>query len=132
MVTGNAPASALLDAAGPASSAVSAEPVLQAVSGSAARAVATARRREGRRGTAASFELGGAYLGKPNHIPGSTGKSPSDRRRSRVHTAGRRSRLSAVPWPTWDQAAVACLVALLLARAALWLPAGHVRTASPP
>lgn len=37
-----------------------------------------------------------------------------------------------MPWPSWDQAALACLVALLLARLALRLPDGPTRTASVP
>jgi hypothetical protein len=37
-----------------------------------------------------------------------------------------------VPWPSWDQATVACIAALLLSIAALRLPDGRVRTASAP
>jgi hypothetical protein len=37
-----------------------------------------------------------------------------------------------VPWPSWDEALVACVVALLLAVLALRLPDGRVRAASAP
>ncbi|SFB90487.1 PAP2 superfamily protein [Nocardioides terrae] len=44
----------------------------------------------------------------------------------------RRCRLGSVPWPTWDEAAAACLIALVLARLTMVLPAGRLRAAVAP